>query len=174
MKLLKQHLILAMGIITSSAGAADAKDLVTKASAEDCLGFTTKDAAPFLGVAPAQLTRHIERVGKTVVVCSYAAGRAVPGVAFGIELEASIPKAIEQMEQYRDSLATTGDTAPWKNKLPQGAYSDIVGHGLGDEAVWTDINGTLTVRKANASIQVTLPKAKTDQIKLAQAVVAKL
>ncbi|MBK9236941.1 MAG: hypothetical protein IPO19_13360 [Rhodoferax sp.] len=62
-----------------------------------------------------------------------------------------------------------------EEQVAAAAYgSDIVEYYLGDEAVWTDINGTLTVRKANASIQVTLPKAKTDQIKLAQAVVAKL
>ena len=44
---------------------------------------------------------------------------------------------------------------------------------MGDEAVWTDINGVLTVRKMNVTIQVTMPKAKLDQVKLAQAVVAK-
>ncbi len=60
-------------------------------------------------------------------------------------------------------------TAPWKGKLPKGAYSDIADPGMGDEAVWTNINGTLTLRKANVMIQVTMPKAKLDQIKLARA-----
>lgn len=166
-------LALALALTMTRADATDSKGLVTKADLEDCVGFSVKDAAPLLGVPVPQVARHIERISKTLVVCSYAAGRAAPGLAFSIELEPSVPKAIEQMEQYRDSLSTTGDTAPWKGKLPKGAYSDIVGQGMGDEAVWTDINGTLTVRKANATIQVTLPKLKADQIKLAQAVVAK-
>ncbi len=174
MKVTMQHMVLAVAtMVFATVGAADSKGLVSYAALEDCLGFTTKDAGPLLGVPVPQVSRHIERISKTLVVCSFAVGRSTPGLAFSIELEASVRKAVEQMEQYRDSLSTTGDTAPWKNKLPKGAYSDIVGQGLGEEAVWTDINGTLTVRKTNATIQVTLPKAKLDQIKLAQTVAAK-
>ncbi|MBK6293653.1 MAG: hypothetical protein IPO19_11425 [Rhodoferax sp.] len=53
----KQHLVLAMlSIFPTVAGAVDTKGLDTKASAQDCLGFTVKDAAPFLGVPVAQVT----------------------------------------------------------------------------------------------------------------------
>ena len=61
--------------------------------------------------------------------------------------------------------------AAFKDKLPQGAYSDIM--GLGDEAVWTDVNGTLTVRKGNIIVQVLAPAGKLVQIKVAQAFLAK-
>ncbi|MDP2370182.1 hypothetical protein [Rhodoferax sp.] len=166
-------MVAALTLTTTLAGAADSKGIVAKADLEKCVGFTVQDAAAFLGVPAPQVARHIERISKTLVVCSFAAGRATPAIAFSIEIEPSIRKAVEQMDLYRDNLSTTGDTAPWKGKLPKGAYSDIVGAGLGDEAVWTDINGTLTVRKANATIQVTLPKARPDQIKLAQTVAAK-
>ena len=153
--------------------AADSAGAVAKIDPADCAGFVAGDAAPFLGVPAAQVVRKIEKITKTLVVCSYAAGKAAPGLAFSIETEATAKKAAEQMERYRDNLMTAGETSPWKGKLPKGAYSDIAGPGMGDEAVWTDINGALTVRKLNVMVQVTLPKAKLDQVKLAQAVVAK-
>ncbi len=154
--------------------AADSARVSAKVDAADCAGFAAANAAPFLNVPAAQVVRKIEKVTKSLTVCAFATGRAAPGVAFSIEVESSAKKAAEQMERYRDNLSTAGDTAPWKGKLPKGAYSDISGPGLGDEAVWTDINGALTVRKGNVTLQVTMPKAKLDQIKLAQAVLAGL
>lgn len=58
-----------------------------------------------------------------------------------------------------------------KDKLPKGAYSDI---NIGDEAVWTDVNGTLTVRKDRISIQIELPEGKMEQVKVAGALVEKM
>jgi hypothetical protein len=49
-------------------------------------------------------------------------------------------------------------------------YSDLF--GAGDEAVWTDINGTMTVRRENVTLQFTLPRSKDAQVELAKAVVA--
>ncbi|HQZ45462.1 MAG TPA: hypothetical protein PK042_05060 [Usitatibacteraceae bacterium] len=141
------------------------------ATPADCAGFAAKDAAPFLGVPAAQVTRHVEKVSPTLWVCSYAAGKAAPGVAFSIEVSASARKAAEELERYRDNLATAGEVAPFKGKLPQGAYSDIV--GVGDEGVWTDVNGTFTVRKGHLTVQVSMPKAKLEQLKLAKALLAK-
>lgn len=153
--------------------AAESKGGIATVNAADCAGFTAKDAAPFLAAPAEKLVRKVEKITGTLTVCSFAVGKAAPGVAFSIEVEASAKKSAEQMERYRENLSTAGDTAPWKGKLPKGAYSDIMGPGLGDEAVWTDINGALTVRKMNVTIQVTLPKAKLEQIKVAQAVLAK-
>jgi hypothetical protein len=164
--------VLAAGVVSPSQ-AADSAGGTAKIDIADCAGFTAKDAAPFLGVPAAQVVRHKEAITKTLVTCSFAPGKALPGIAFSIEIEATAKKSAEQMERYRDNLMTTGDTAPWKGKLPKGAYSDIMGPGLGDEAVWTDINGALTVRKLNVTVQFTRPAAKLDQVKVAQAVLAK-
>ena len=46
--------------------------------------------------------------------------------------------------------------------------------GLGDEAVWTDINAALTVRKGRTTLQVTQPAGKMEQIKVAEAFLNKL
>jgi hypothetical protein len=75
------------------------------------------------------------------------------------------------MDRYRDDLMVAGETAPFKNKLPKGAYSDIA--GVGDEGVWTDINGAYTVRKGPVTVQFTLPKEKLSQVQLAKVVLGK-
>lgn len=138
----------------------------------DCAGFASADAAAFLGAPAAQVTRHVQKVHASLVVCSYAIGKSAPGVAFSLEVAPSAKQAAEEMERYRGHLETAGETAPWKGKLPKGAYSDIMGPG--DEGVWTDITGVYTVRKGNVTVQVTMPKAKLDQVKLGAAVVKKL
>lgn len=137
----------------------------------DCGGFKAADAAAWLKAPAAQVTRHVQQSGKSLWLCSYAAGKAVPALAFSIDVAASAKKAAEEMERYRGNLAAAGETAPWKGKLPKGAYSDIM--GVGDEGVWTDINGALTVRQGHVTVQVTLPKEKVEQVKLAKAVLAK-
>jgi hypothetical protein len=153
--------------------AADPKGSVARMDPADCAGFTARDAAPFLGAPASQVVRKVEKVTPSLFACSYAAGRAPPGIAFSIEIAPSVRKADEEMERYRDNLMVAGETAPWKGKLPKGAYSDISGPGMGDDAVWTDINGSLTVRKGNVKVQVTMPKGKLPQVNLAEAVLAK-
>ncbi|MGE0355861.1 MAG: hypothetical protein AB7P08_03000 [Burkholderiales bacterium] len=137
----------------------------------DCGGFSAGDAAPFVGAGAAQVVRKVEKLTPTLWTCSYAAGRKAPAVVFNVEAAADPKKAAGELERYRENLAVAGGTAAFKDRLPQGAYSDIM--GVGDEAVWTDVNGALTVRKGRFTIQVTMPRGKLAQLKLARAVVAK-
>jgi hypothetical protein len=157
----------------SNVSAAGVEGTTLRIDPADCAGFSSRDAAPFLGATDSQVVRKAERLSSTLYMCSYALGAASPGVAFSVELVPDVKRAAAEMERYRDNLMTAGETPPWKGRLPKGAYSDLSGPGLGDEAVWTDINGALTVRKANVKIQVTLPKGKMAQVKLVQAVTAK-
>jgi hypothetical protein len=119
----------------------------------------------------AQVVRKVEKMTGTLFARSYSVGKAAAGIAFSIDVAPTARKAAGEMKRYRDNLMVAGETAPWKGKLPKGVYSDI--SGVGDEAVWTDINGALMVRKANVKVQVMMPKGKLDQIKVAEAVVAK-
>ena len=130
---------------SSGAHSADRKD------GSDCAGFAAKDAADWLKVPAEQVIRSVNKVHGSLWVCSYAAGKSAPGISFSIAIAPSAAKAASEMETYRDHLSTTGGTAPYRDKLPKGAYSDIMGVGAGDEAVWTDINATLTVRKGNVT-----------------------
>jgi hypothetical protein len=138
----------------------------------DCLGFSAQDAAAFLGTPTVQLTRNVQKVHATLFTCSYAAGKAAPGVAFSVAIAPNAKKATEEMERYRSSLVTAGETAQWKGKLPKGAYSDIMGPG--DEGVWTEITGAYTMRKGHITVQVTAPKAKLEQVKLGRMLASKL
>lgn len=137
----------------------------------DCGGFAAAEAAPFLGTGAAQVVRTTRKVTPTLWTCSYAVGKRAPAVVFNIEASPSARQAAEELERYRENLAVAGGTAAFKDRLPTGAYSDIM--GVGDEAVWTDVNGALTVRKGRFTIQVTAPQGKLAQLKLAKAVAAK-
>lgn len=94
-------------------------------------------------------------------------------MSFTVSVSENARKASNEMEQLRDNLELAAGTAPFKDKLPGGAYSEISGPGLGDESVWTDVNGTLTVRKGNITVQVLMPSGKMEQIRVAQAFLAK-
>ena len=133
-----------------------------------CAGFSAADAAPLIGAPAAQVTRHVEKLTPKLATCSYAAGKGAPALAFSVEVHASDKAASAALERYREDLSLAGESGPWRGKLPKGAYSDI--SGIGDDAVWTDINGALTVRVGRMNLQFTRPAAKLDQVKAAQAV----
>ncbi len=164
-------LILAAATPQLRAGSPAAKAEKTyKIDLKNCVGFTAADAARILSVPAAGLKAHSEEMYETLRVCSYL-DKNGKGLSFSIAVAESAQDAKSDMEQLRSHLQTAGGTAPFKNKLPKGAYSDI--SGLGDEAVWTDVNSTLNVRKGNITIQVITPSDKAIQVKIAQAVLAK-
>lgn len=137
----------------------------------DCGGFSATDAAAWLKLPPEKVKRSVAKSGPRLWLCSYLAGGSAPAIAFSIEIAKDAKTAAAEMERYRDNLVVAGDTAPFKDKLPKGAYSDI--GGVGDEGVWTDINGAYTVRKGHVTVQFTLPKDKLAQVQLAKVVLGK-
>jgi hypothetical protein len=134
----------------------------------DCGGFTAADAAAFLKAPAGQVARQVSRKGDKWV-CSFAVDQAPPAIAFSLSVAPDARRAADELERYRDDLAAAAESARWKDKLPNGVYSDMF--GAGDEAVWTDINGTYTVRRENVTVQVTLPRAKEEQVRLGKALV---
>ncbi len=137
---------------------------------QGCVGFSVEDAAQLLGVPAGQVTPKIEETYKGFWQCSFTAAGASNGVSFSVTVSPSAKVAAEEMEQYRSNLEVAGGQPLWKN-LPKGAYSDIM--GLGDEAVWTDINGSLSARKGHITVQVLQPQGKMEQIKVAEAFLKK-
>jgi len=132
----------------------------------DCGGFTAAEAAAWLKVAPAQVTREVSRAGDKWV-CAFSVGKS-PAIAFSVSVASNARRATSDLEHYRDDLAAEGDKPGWKGRLPNGVYSDMF--GAGDEAVWTDISGKLTVRRENVTVQFTLPKGKDAQLSLGKEV----
>lgn len=140
----------------------------------NCAGFTAKDAAAILGVPAEKITSKIDKVHTTLWTCTFSGGQPGKSIAFSIEVAKSAKAAAADMEQYRSHLETAAETAPFKNKLPKGAYSEIGGSdNLGDENVWTDVNGSFTARKGNITIQVITAGDKIEKIKIGQAVLSK-
>ena len=140
-------------------------------NSQSCVGITADDAAPFLGVLAAQLTANIEESNRDFWLCSFAQLGGSTSVSFSVRIASNEKEAATDMEGYRSNLELAGEQPQFKN-LPKGAYSDIL--GLGDEAVWTDINGSLTVRKGKITLQVLQPAGKREQIKVAEAFLKKL
>ena len=154
---------LAAGVVAPMAWAA-------VADGNDCGGFTTAEAAAWLKAPATQVTRQVSKSGEKWV-CTFAVG-ASPAIAFSVAVASSARRAADELERYRDRLAAEGESARWKGKLPNGVYSDMF--GAGDEAVWSDINGSYTVRRDNVTVQVTLPAGKERQAELGKAVVERL
>lgn len=161
------------GVCAPAAGAR-AAEKTYRPDLAACAGFTAKDAAPFLGVPVERVVARPEKIHAALWTCSFSAGAAGKQVAFSIETARDPKAAAAAMEQYRADLELAAGTAPFKDKLPKGAWSEILGDGLGDENVWTDVNGAFTVRLGNVTVQVTLPWEKLEKIKVARAVLAKL
>jgi hypothetical protein len=150
-----------------------AQEKIYQPDLANCAGFTVKDAAPLLGVPVEKVTRTANKVHATLWMCSFSAGQPGKLLAFSIEVAMSAKAAAADMERYRDNLEVAAETAPFKNKLPKGAYSEILGDGLGDENVWTDVNGAFTARKGNVTVQVPMPADKLGKIDVGKAVLSK-
>jgi hypothetical protein len=136
-----------------------------------CAGFTAADAAKVLGLPASKLTAKTEKIAPNLWRCSFITSDG-KGLSYSVTIAPDVKNAAAEMEQLRSNLEVAAETAPFKNKLPKGAYSEISGPGLGDETVWTDVNGTFTVRKGNVILQVLMPAGKVEQVKAAQAFLA--
>lgn len=166
--------LLALAALSAASAGALAAEKTYKPDLAACAGFAAKDAAVFLGVPPEKVVAKAEKVHAALWMCSFSAGAGGKTVAFSLEVAKDPKAAAADMERYRGDLEVAAGTAPFKDKLPKGAWSEIVADGLGDENVWTDVNGAFTARLGNVTVQVTQPADKVEKIKVAKAVLAKL
>jgi hypothetical protein len=136
-----------------------------------CGGFTAADAAAILGVPAAGVTAKVQRSHEALWLCSFAGsdGRAV---SFSIAIAESAEEAARGLESYRANLTIAAASPAVRATVPDGACSPVA--GLGDEAFWTGVNGTLTVRRKNVSLQVSLPPERPAQVKVAEAFLRRL
>jgi hypothetical protein len=132
----------------------------------NCNGFTAADAAAILGLPAAKVTAKTEELYAGNWQCMFTTEEVGKTVSFNVSVAKSAGEASRNMEQYRSHLETAGEVSPFKENLPNGAYSDI--GGLGDDGVWTDINASLAIRQGNVTVQVSMPKDKMLQMKIAE------
>lgn len=142
------------------------------ASRVNCSLLTYDDAAAILGVSAGEIQVESEELYAGNWQCGYKGGSLDKMVSLNISISESVKDAVNNMDQYRGHLQIAKGTEPFKDDLAKGAYSDI--SGLGDDALWTAANGTLTVRKGNVSLQVQLPKEREAQVKVAEKFLARL
>lgn len=138
----------------------------------NCSIFTPDDAAAILGIQAEDIKVNAQELYAGSWLCSYKGGSPEEMVGFSISTVESVEKAVTDMAQYRSHLETARGVKPFKEDLKEGAYTDI--GGLGDDALWTAANDTLTVRRGNVSIQVQLPRDREAQKKVAEKFLAEL
>lgn len=143
-----------------------------EASRINCSLFTREDAAAILGLPAAEIQVDAQEGYAGNWQCGYKGGSFEKMVNFNVSRSKSVEEAVADMAQYRGHLDVAKNVKPFKDDLENGAYSDI--SGVGDDALWTAVNGTLSVRKGNVSLQVQLPKGKDTQIRVAKEFLSRL
>jgi hypothetical protein len=73
------------------------------------------------------------------------------------------------MAVFRDHLGVARAVLPDAGDATKGAPVEEIA-GLGDEAIWARVNGTLNVRWGNVTIQVSLPDDRDVQRRIAEKV----
>jgi hypothetical protein len=154
------------------AGAEGDKGPVYTAEQVNCGLFTSTDAAALLDVPVANVKTASEALYEGNWNCSYNGGGLDKLLSFNLSLSPNVQSAMTEMAQYRGHLEVARGVKPFKEDLANGAYTEI--EGLGDEALWTAVNGTLTVRRGNASLQISLPKEQETQIAVAKQLLSRL
>ncbi|MEJ2592169.1 MAG: hypothetical protein P8178_12360 [Candidatus Thiodiazotropha sp.] len=136
-----------------------------------CDLYTLDDAAALLDVPADQIKVNTQQNYPGNLDCSYNGGGLDRLIAFNLSLASSSDDAMVEMAQYRDHLKTAKSVQPFKDVAGE-AYELVA--GLGDEAMWTPVNGSLTVRKGNLSVQINLPKARDSQRGIAEKILSRL
>jgi hypothetical protein len=156
----------------SSAMAGGLKGQVYSDEQVNCDLFSREDAAVLLGVPAASIKMASEALYEGNWNCNYNGGGLDKLLSFNLSLSPDVKKAVVEMAQYRGHLEVARGVKPFKEDLANGAYTEI--EGLGDEALWTAVNGTLTVRRGNASLQISLPKEREAQVIIAEKLLSRL
>jgi hypothetical protein len=143
-----------------------------------CAGFGPAQAAEILGVPASAVADRSADIAKGLRGCSFARTDGTSGaVSFSLERDESVEAAAQAYASMKDAIpiaenAQTAAGAGANDRPNDSALIEI--SGLGDEALWTNVNGALTVRVRNLTIQVTEPLDRKMQVAVARKVVGLL
>lgn len=141
-------------------------DLLTAATVASCGGFGVRDAADLLGVPGATLRDRSNQLGPTLRMCNYGTLDGAQLVSFSLSLSQSVTDARRDYAQMKDNIPIA-ESAQKASGVASSDSALIEIGGLGDEALWTNVNGSLTVRRGNLTIQVMAPRDRKQQIAVA-------
>jgi hypothetical protein len=144
----------------------------SSATEDACLGLTVPEAAALLGVPADGLKAQRKQLHRGLWQCSFSGSDPARMLAYSVERGPDEKTAKRDLQRYREGLETAAETAPFRGKLPKGAYSEV--SDIGDENVWTDINSTFTFRRQALTVQVQSPADKLAKIKAGQRLASKL
>ena len=136
-----------------------------------CAGYGPAQASEILGVPASAVIDKSEDISPNTRGCGFAQrDDSSKTLLFSLNFEESVDDANTTFAQMRDtlSLGSRVQESATGTKSAEGAYSDIL--GLGEEAVWSTVNGSLAVRQKNITILVMAPSDKNTQVKVAQQV----
>jgi hypothetical protein len=135
-----------------------------------CAGFTPETAAALLGVPAAGIVDQSSDIYEKLRSCSFVdPGKPGTQLTFSLRRDDSVEEAAEEMASFRDHLGVARQVLPGaEGSAKEPAVQEIP--GLGDEALWVRINGTLNVREGNVTIQVAQPEAREAQKKVVEKV----
>ncbi len=128
---------------------------IDPAKIEKCAGFTSETAARILGVPAGEIVATNEPLHETLRIYSFRSRSDVrKTIAFSLGWESSAEEAEASMAREREMLGmarrSIGAATGSEDKGP--TLQEI--SGLGDEAYYTRVNGTLNARLSNVAIQV--------------------
>jgi hypothetical protein len=135
-----------------------------------CAGFGPAEAAGFLGVPAAAIVDRSSDITPTARICAFAvAADESKAVSFTLERDESVEASARAYASMKDMIPIAAG-AQQSTDMATGDSPLIEIGGLGDEALWTNTNHSLTVRSRNLTILVMLPNERPSQIKVADKV----
>ena len=145
-----------------------ASGMVAIEKVKACAGFTSGTAAGFLGVPEATVVDQSSDIYEKLRSCSFE-DKDGTYLAFSLRYDDSVEEAAQEMAVFRGHLGVARQALPDAGDASKGAPVEEIG-GLGDEAVWARVNGTLNVRSGNVTIQVSMPEDRDVQRRIAEKV----
>ncbi|MCU7802927.1 MAG: hypothetical protein KZQ96_06995 [Candidatus Thiodiazotropha sp. (ex Lucinoma borealis)] len=142
--------------VRNEPGNADSENsgMISDAAIAACGGFTIEDAASIMGLPASELEDRSEVYSSESSLCSFLRAGSTEGVGFYLSVSNSIERAVAQMEQGRGMASfaqTTIDRATGTESKEEALEN---AEGLGEEAYFMEVNGTLNIRVGNVQIQV--------------------
>jgi hypothetical protein len=144
---------------------------VAAADVASCAGFGAVQAGELLGVPASAIADHSSDVSPTLRMCTFSGRDAASLISFSLSLESSVEEAKRTYAQMKDNIPIAGHAQESAGVHSEDSALIEIG-GLGDEALWTNVNGALTVRRGNLMIQVMAPRDRKKQIAVADKLLA--
>lgn len=147
-----------------SAGETEPSDVAASGTAatidpariEACGGFTVEDAADLLGVSVTTVTLRLPEAFnyETLKTCAFEDTVGGRGISYSLSWTDSVEEMIEDLQEERLNvgLAQTSIDAVMGEESDQAASYEIP--GIGDEAFYAAVNGTVVARVGNVRVQV--------------------